>query len=875
MHRVITAIQDREAELVSTASRLANEAREAVIAKEKADTSTFQLARDVRSLVARKEDLLKLQADEESREGALRMELGEVVTRTMEKQSEVDSLQQRNRASVLPQLEALQRSVELLQQEAERTSESKAASEVTREKLRAKIARVEEDIAAARSQKRTLEQEQARAAAEPERLSKQKASVAKAMESIEAEITRLANKIAGSEAETADHIGKRDEARAVSDRAHAKLEAHRQRIEDRKRDAEELRRNIREVKDEQEDLARRKREIQVHLKEADARLRSSKSANAGFKSQYERATKELKRRIDMINSSRALLPLAEGQVREAELQVKAAERELVGVKKDLTDSMRELDVLTLRLSSRADVKRSKRDALEKAVTEERESTVERDNWRAEEALANGQIVQLAAARDDRKRELAKTEAEEATAIEEARVRVMTAADVEKQLADADGRLRRVMALYDAGKKERNALVNSIQAASQALAERKERVKILSHELSILRNESAAKDAALAKEHAALQRASEKCDALRVEANKEQGMYKQKQAEVETQIVVIDRLNSLINGMEKEMLALKDDYEQAVEARNYAGVQLIDRNDELCILYEKAAVNDGALKRGEEALRDAEAHSRALHLRREELERGLQVARAKFPLLPVLAQRVLELQKELQQASETATRLSSELEDPAVTERWIPLEGADLDEASLRQKVETLEARLGQKREELLERELVLEEVGALGDKLRGQARAGRTGATGKAQEASSLRGKIRGVSRKIVAVVSELSMWQSMAMRLGEEAEQAKATAALAAQREAEGLPPTEDAERLLARAATRKQRSLEAAQRRAAEAALEDGPRSTAEQRPNAYIPEDVPLPKPYGRYAPMRPPDAGAQLRHFRAPKQREIEL
>ena len=42
------------------------------------------------------------------------------------------------------------------------------------------------------------------------------------------------------------------------------------------------------------------------------------------------------------------------------------------------------------------------------------------------------------------------------------------------------------------------------------------------------------------------------------------------------------MNSIINGMEKEMLQLKKQYEIAVEARNYTGVQLIDRNDELCI-----------------------------------------------------------------------------------------------------------------------------------------------------------------------------------------------------------------------------------------------------------------------------------------------------
>lgn len=36
----------------------------------------------------------------------------------------------------------------------------------------------------------------------------------------------------------------------------------------------------------------------------------------------------------------------------------------------------------------------------------------------------------------------------------------------------------------------------------------------------------------------------------------------------------------------------------VEARNYTGIMLIDRNDELCILYEKANVQEAVCKTGD-------------------------------------------------------------------------------------------------------------------------------------------------------------------------------------------------------------------------------------------------------------------------------------
>ena len=62
-----------------------------------------------------------------------------------------------------------------------------------------------------------------------------------------------------------------------------------------------------------------------------------------------------------------------------------------------------------------------------------------------------------------------------------------------------------------------------------------------------------------------------------------------------------------------MVKLKRQYEVAVEERNYTGLQLIDRNDELCILYEKSNLQQSALKAGEAEIRKREEEIRAAEL----------------------------------------------------------------------------------------------------------------------------------------------------------------------------------------------------------------------------------------------------------------------
>jgi hypothetical protein len=46
------------------------------------------------------------------------------------------------------------------------------------------------------------------------------------------------------------------------------------------------------------------------------------------------------------------------------------------------------------------------------------------------------------------------------------------------------------------------------------------------------------------------------------------VYRERQGAVEGQIMGIDKLNSIINGLEREMLALKKQYEAAVRAGSW-------------------------------------------------------------------------------------------------------------------------------------------------------------------------------------------------------------------------------------------------------------------------------------------------------------------
>jgi chromosome segregation ATPase len=196
------------------------------------------------------------------------------------------------------------------------------------------------------------------------------------------------------------------------------------------------------------------------------------------------------------------------------------------------------------------------------------------------------------------------------------------------------------------------------------------------------------------------------------------------------------------------------------------------------------------------------------------------------------------------------------------------------------KVATLEARLDEKKGALLERELVLEEVTTLTQKLKNRAGEGREGTLKLTAQVNLYQTKIRDVTRRMMATVSELSMYQATAMKLQQEKNARAAALEEAKWKVAHGQPPSEAAEREWYHA---EQQALSKAEARlmsrtagangggAAAAAV----RTTAEPRPNAYIPDELGIPKPYGTLAPFKPTEAGATMRHIRNPNPAEIEI
>ncbi|NXL27351.1 CC146 protein, partial [Glaucidium brasilianum] len=223
-------------------------------------------------------------------------------------------------------------------------------------------------------------------------------------------------------------------------------------------------------------------------------------------------------------------------------------------------------------------------------------------------------------------------------------------------------------------------------------------------------------------------------------------------------------------------------------------------------------------------------------------------------------------------------------NPKNESRKRDLGGEDPSPPELLKKIEQLEVELVQKEKKLLETDFLYEHVSRLTDRMRVAAENGKQDTLLLAKRKNALQKKIKDRTQKTMALLAELSMKKALTNKLQQEMRDKERFLMIVSSRIDQGLPPPKEIENEWLKVLRNEKMQKEAAEARAKHAAEEEQTtalncvHTTAEQRPTAYIPDDehsLPLPRPYGALAPFKPTEPGSNMRHFRKPTVKPIEI
>lgn len=267
-------------------------------------------------------------------------------------------------------------------------------------------------------------------------------------------------------------------------------------------------------------------------------------------------------------------------------------------KKRHDDLVRDRDILSKNLMKASNAT-DKQQSLVK-LHESSKKSLEQDiqSYREEGAKQRKIIYQLEKERDRYINEASDLTQKVLQHMEEVKVREMNLFDYKKKIAEAETKLKQQQNLYEACRSDRNLYSKNLVEAQDEIEEMKRKLRIMTHQIDQLKDEIAARNTENKKQEEKLSRTEKEKDQLKERFQKAQNMKDQTQNQLEQMNKEVKNLNDLIRDADEERKRQQKELQQVVSERDILGTQLVRRNDELALLYEKIKIQQSTLAKGE-------------------------------------------------------------------------------------------------------------------------------------------------------------------------------------------------------------------------------------------------------------------------------------
>uniref|UniRef100_A0A8C9ERR0 Coiled-coil domain containing 146 n=1 Tax=Pavo cristatus TaxID=9049 RepID=A0A8C9ERR0_PAVCR len=481
-------------------------------------------------------------------------------------------------------------------------------------------------------------------------------------------------------------------------------------------------------------------------------------------------------------------------------------------------------------------------------------------------------------KEQKSREVQKVQIQLQNIIKEIKRKGLEIEEYKKRKRRIQKQLQGVANMCDVIKNERNKCIHLVHVAHQKTTEIKDRIKVKESERETLRNTLITQERELQKQHMKNKNNIAIKESLKNDCSKVVQVMFEMNEKKKQQVLDLDGLTNIVTRIEEEIAQLHKKYKRAIEEQTESGLLLRSREEEVCILYEKINAQEFLCRKGDIEMQAMDEKITFLKMKVAEKERRIKFWLKAIPMKRALDAELVVLQIQYSQCKDRIKEMEEIFVDPTNESRKRDLGGKDPSPPELQKKIEQVE--LVQKEEKLLETDVIYEHVARLTDRIRATAENGKQGMLLLATRINELQKKIKDRTQKMMALVAELSMKQALAIKLQQEMRDREEFLMIVSSRIDQGLPPPKETEIEWLKVLRNEKMHKEAAEQAAEEeqAAVPGHVLTTAEPRPTAYVPDDaysLPVPRPYGALAPFKPSEPGSNMRHFRKPIIKPIEI
>eukprot|EP00792_Barthelona_sp_PAP020_P007034 TRINITY_DN3097_c1_g1_i1.p1 TRINITY_DN3097_c1_g1~~TRINITY_DN3097_c1_g1_i1.p1 ORF type:complete len:907 (+),score=264.66 TRINITY_DN3097_c1_g1_i1:53-2722(+) len=440
------------------------------------------------------------------------------------------------------------------------------------------------------------------------------------------------------------------------------------------------------------------------------------------KNKLERQKMQLENKIlDVQNKKRE----AEGKQIELNNQITSVKREKTVLEQHLHKNSDNIKTLNSTINQLNDKSRHQ----DEIVHDTKESVLKLENTlkqRKHEIATQKKIIekqqtemsQLEQARNKLNQQASDAKAKQLQGEENLRIGEANSIELKKQIEALKQKTKTQANLYESVRSERNLYSKQLVESRDQIMEMRRKFNILNHQIKQLKEENQSKDNALSSVQTHQLKIEKERDTHKNELQKIKEQCARADALVHAQDAEITKLLKIINEADSDRLKQKKLFEEIMNERDILGTQLIRRNDELALLYEKIKIQQSILAKGEVQYQQRVKDIVSLRKYVVELRRQIDVLKKSNDNAKTLRNQVFRLQKELLNERNRCRALAEELSNPVNIHRWRQLEGSDPDMFALIQKVHQLQKRLISKSQEVITKDLMIEEKEKLFAKLK-------------------------------------------------------------------------------------------------------------------------------------------------------------
>ncbi|XP_063896257.1 cilia- and flagella-associated protein 58-like [Helicoverpa armigera] len=270
--------------------------------------------------------------------------------------------------------------------------------------------------------------------------------------------------------------------------------------------------------------------------------------------------------------------------------------------------------------------------------------------------------------------------------EEVRLRTADILDLKKALREETIKSRKLSVSLDATRAERNMLHKNYTEALDEIQDLKQKMKMLAYQIEQLKEDISGKETGLKSCEGFLGKCNKKNEQLRVEI--QSGLVKLSEARADIAALRQEeaRLNRIVQEGDAARAKLMKELEGLMNERDVVGAQLVRRNDEISLLYEKIRILEVTLQRGERQYEQRVEDIRLLRLEIIRLRKEKNLLSKGIENMTDLRLEVFNLERELGRERLRVRALEEALETPLNVHRWRKLQGTDPESVRLTQKL---------------------------------------------------------------------------------------------------------------------------------------------------------------------------------------------